>query len=113
MSRRRIPVAQYDLDGNFVAFFPSQSIAAEATGIVVSQINKAAHGTIPFAGESRFILTEDVPSDANVVGTNLTTGEVYAFANTKLAYQVLGVRANDIKRVLAGKRNSAGGYVWQ
>ena len=118
VERVRKAVKQYE-NGNLVAIYESRTSASDATGVDVASIRKVCRGDRNMAGG--FVWKNSNLSLA-VKHTKNTSGMVVQYdANGKckgiysshiLAGKATGIRPDNIKSVLKGTRNTAGGYSW-
>lgn len=117
------PVVQYLQDGSFVAEFDSIMDAYKSTGVGFKQISAACNGINKTASGFVWRFKED-NFDKFEIGINIKTKKkviqytmdkkfVSEYPSISDAGRETGVNYKNISSVCNGKRNNAGGYIWE
>ncbi|HUB59255.1 MAG TPA: NUMOD1 domain-containing DNA-binding protein [Puia sp.] len=125
------PVSQYDLQGQYIATFPSINAAALACRIHTSRISTAMRSSNGYAGnylwksgkpEKEIIRVPRYAKEklasaqlhASVISQyDLGGKKLKEFPNLKKAARTLRIQPSLIRRVLVGKSLTAKGYYWK
>lgn len=113
------PVYQFDLQGNYIAYYKSCAEASEKTGICQSSINnnclkkiRSSHGYY-WSYEKHFNYK---PKDKNGTAVACYTDDgkfIKSYASLTDAAKTLNVSLSGISKVLSGYRKHCAGYRWR
>ena len=109
-------ISQWTLQGEFVATFLSTSAAADATGIVCSNISKCLHKERQTAGNFYWTYENELPNITKnkQVYQYDKAGNLIAIFQTKAeAANKYNLDSGSIAKVCQGKRKTCGGYIWK
>jgi hypothetical protein len=126
----KIPVSQYDLDGNYIASFDSATAAANAVGLADTTISNAVNGRLCTAGgfvwRKGNAKTVDMKSfweskrkqflekrGQKVTQYDLNGKKIASYLAIAEAVRATGARSGEICKVLNGKQKIAGGFIWK
>lgn len=122
--RRKKPVSQYDLSGNYVSDFPSATDAAETLGINASCICSALIGYDKSAGGFLWKYSDGSSQNINPYNRTFTNKKVEmidpktgkrlsVFESAKEAASRFGIEYSSLCRCARGINKTAGGYIWR
>ena len=129
-SDNRIPVWQFDMDGNFIAQFDSIADASKSTGIRKSSISKACPSSKNPRKNTRLALSAggflwstdgSVPDNTPKKNPNMKAirqlsldgDEIQIFESEAAAKRYLGITGSSVSNCCKGKQKTAGGYRWE
>ena len=111
-------IHQYDLNGNYIATYPSARQAAIALGGLGSSINKACDKTYSLYGYLWRSDKNNVPvihkTHKKKISQYTKAGEYIAtYDSLTEASEITKIAKPNISKVAKGERKTAGGYIWK
>ena len=119
------PVLQYDLQGNFIAKYPSVRQAALDLDLNTSNINSCCHGKRNYVGDwqwrfedsnlplQKIEVIEKIIIKKIIVQYDLNDNFIAEYPSALEAKRQTGIHNGNIGECCRGKRKSAGGYKWK
>lgn len=119
------PVAQYDLDGSFIAWYPSIQCASENVSIFPISITNACKGKQKTSGGYQWRYAKDEKSADKNIGSvkagreckmvnqyDFNNNYIQTFESAGQAAKFAGVSTDAIRLACNGKTKSSAGYLW-
>ena len=113
-------VSQYDIEGCYIATYPSISEAARATGGDSGYISEICHGHYGLAANSQWRFADDEPPEEfwrnsmrHVCQYDMDGDLITVYENAKEASDSTGVSYINILNCLSGHHMSTSGFQWR
>lgn len=119
------PVDQYNFNGELIASYESQQIAANATSVLYSQLADCCAGRASAAGGYQWAYRGELPrhpvtprmvavnSDRELVASDATGDIVGVYDSIKAAVQDTNANATGISDCCASRKKTSGGLSWK
>lgn len=124
-SSKAIPIEQYDLQGNFIAEYPSTGVASQQTGIALRSIqyccgndNRKALTAGGFQwkrkDDNKKITAIQKRTNFEVLQIDKDTKEIIQkFSSPKEASKITGINNVGITNCCNKRQKSSGGFIWE
>lgn len=105
------------IDGKMIAVYESRNKAAVSSGADVADIRKVCSGKRKTAGgfgwaNANINIQADKAKKAGMIVQRLKGSVKAIYSDIKMASHVTGIKAGNIRYVIEGKRDTAGGFGW-
>ena len=122
--KRNKPVYQFDLNGNFIKYYPSVTHAAKENNISKSGISKSCHDYSKTCGGYFWSYSDNIGTRQYDPTKNHKPDKVYQYdydgkqliniyASAKEASETTGIDMHNIYACILGKRKHAGKFTWK
>ena len=112
---RRIPIAQWDLQGNFIASYEYITQASKITHIPLANIAKCITKERQTAGNFYWTKNNELPQIKSTIieQYDLQGNLIATYATKQQAANKLHLDSGTIAKVCQGKRKTHGGFIWR